>query len=340
MTKMTGLYDLDSVRWAASSAGEKREVRVVHKSSGREIVVPTRTSFYGHWKNKDGGMLAEINRGRTSPFIADDFDYFDVQTPAPIENVLHTVKMMVEANVRASEADDVKFYIGRGESFRVGLSTLWKYKGNRDNQIRPVLMEDVVEYMIKKYSPEIITEYEVDDVITMDSYGKDDTFMLALDKDMYGTGSLFFNFNIPDEGVVDTSGLGSLWLDAKGNVRGTGRMFKLFQTCSGDDSDNYKANCISDIKWGDKSAYNALKDSKNDRELFINAISVFKHLYPVPFQYEGWRGDLIDVDWKYVFQECFTLAHMHRWEDDYVLLDDVFDRLKINPDDVAPYGEE
>ena len=55
-------YDRDSVKYAAASAGEKRSVIVTHKSTGRSIEVDTRTSFYGHWKKKDGGKLAEINK--------------------------------------------------------------------------------------------------------------------------------------------------------------------------------------------------------------------------------------------------------------------------------------
>src|SRR5690606_40936191 len=58
------------------------------------------------------------------------------------------------------------------------------------------------------------------------------------------------------------------------------RMFKMWQCCGLDDSDNYRANCMSDIKWGEISAYKALVDCKNDKELFEAAIGVFKHLYP------------------------------------------------------------
>src|SRR5690554_400991 len=120
---LVGHYDLDSVKYAVASVGENRSVLVTHKSSGRTISVPNRSTFYGHWKKKEGGMLAEINKGRTSPFLWDEFEYEDVQEAQPIENVLHTAKMMVEKAVSESKADKVFFYIGKGDSFRVEYST-------------------------------------------------------------------------------------------------------------------------------------------------------------------------------------------------------------------------
>ena len=35
-----------------------------------------------------------------------------------------------------------------------------------------------------------------------------------------------------------------------GMCEGIGRMFLYYQTCSKDTSDNYSANCFSDLNWG------------------------------------------------------------------------------------------
>lgn len=326
---LVGHYDLDSAKYAVASVGENRTVLITHKPSVRTISVPNRSTFYGHWKKKEGGMLAEINKGRTSPFLWDEFEYEDVQEAQPIENVLHTAKMMVEKAVAESKADKVFFYIGKGDSFRVEYSTLLKYKGNREDMLRPLLLDDVVEYLIKKYKPEIVTHYEVDDVVTMNTWNKPDHFIIGGDKDFYGAGTRFLNLNKPEEGIVDCTGFGSLWLDDKGKVRGTGRLFKLWQVCSQDDSDGYSANCMSKIKWGEKKAFNALHECKNDKEAFKAAARVFQHLYPEPIECEGWRGDKILIDWVYVFNECFNLAHLHRWKDDFVDVREVLDNMGI-----------
>jgi len=52
----TAVIDGDLYKYAVAFVGEKRTVRVVHRKSGRELIVPTRTDFYGHWKKKEGGM--------------------------------------------------------------------------------------------------------------------------------------------------------------------------------------------------------------------------------------------------------------------------------------------
>jgi len=329
--------DLDAHKYRCASVGEERTILVIHKQSGREKTFKTRTEFWGHHKKKSGGWLAEVNKQRLEkgkePFKPEDFEIQDKQEiKEPLANILHTCKLSVESAVKASGADKAVYYIGKGESFRVGKSTLLEYKGNRTGILKPLLLDEVSEYLTRKFGAEVITDLEVDDVVNMNAYRKKGHFQLILDKDGYGAGADMFNFQKPEEGIVKTDCFGKLFIDTSGKspkVCGYGRMFKLWQCCSGDDSDNYYANCKSDIAWGGMSAYNALVNCQNDKELFEAAIGVFKHLYPEPKVVTGWRGDEILIDWKYVMQECFTLCHMLRWEGDEVHLLDVFDKLKI-----------
>lgn len=326
---MIAHFDLDAIKYAAASVGEDRSVLVTHKASGRTIEVPTRSDFYGRKKSRDGGKLAQINEGRTSPFLWDEFEYEDIQRPQPIANVLHSAKLMTERVVKECGASSVQYYIGKGDSFRVELSTILEYKGQRSAGMRPLLLDEVTEYLATKFKAEIITGYEVDDVVVINSYGKKDHFIVGLDKDYYGSGSKFFNFNKPELGILPTTGLGTLQLGAKGKITGFGRKFKLWQICSNDTSDNYAANCASDIKWAGKSAYDALVGCSNDKELFQAATDVFKHLYPEPKVITGWRGDQIEIDWLYVFQECWNMAHLHRKKDDFVNVKEVLDNLGV-----------
>ena len=91
--------------------------------------------------------------------------------------------------------------------------------------------------------------------------------------------------------------------------------------CSGDASDNYKANCFSDTKWGDMSAYKALVDCETDEEALLAVIDVFKNLYPEPKVITGWRGNEILIDWYYVANEMFQMARMMRWVGDVMTFD-------------------
>jgi len=329
MTKQTAVVDLDAHKYAIAFAAEKRSVEVTHKTTKEVWSVANRSEWYGRGKTKDAGILAQINALRDSPYSWDEFEYVDIQKPEPLANILHTAKVNVERVVKASGASKADYFIGKGESFRVGRSTLLKYKGAREASIKPIMLGEVSEYLIKRFSAEVITDIEVDDKITMECWLKPDKFVILEDKDGYGSGVKIYNFNKPEEGIINTNCFGKLWRDSKGKVRGVGRMFKLWQVCSNDTIDHYKANCFSDVKWGDVSAYEALVNSQNDIELMTNALQVFQKLYPEPKVVTGWRGDEIEIDALYVFQEMMDMAHMHRWEDDWVNVREVLDKMRI-----------
>jgi hypothetical protein len=35
------------------------------------------------------------------------------------------------------------------------------------------------------------------------------------------------------------------------------------------------------------------------------------------------------IDWQYVMQEMFNMAHMHRWKDDYINVGKVIEKMGI-----------
>lgn len=328
----TAIVDLDAFKYSIAFAGEKRSVIITHKTTGKVYEVKSRTEWYGRGKAKDKGWLGEINATRDSPFTWDEFDYTDVQNPEPIANILHSAKRNVESVVAASGASKAHYFIGKGQSFRVGLSTLLEYKGTRSDALKPLMLDEVVEYMTKKFKAQVIEGYEVDDVVTMEAWKQPDKFVIVEDKDADGAGTKVYNFNRHEKGIIDTNCFGKLWKDPKGKVRGIGRMFKFFQACYGDPVDVYKANCFSDIKWGEVAAYNALVDSKNDKELIQNSYNVFKLLYPEPKIITGWREDEFEIDACYVFNEMLNLAHMHRWENDFLNVKEIMDKMGVKYD--------
>ena len=331
---MRAVIDLDFVKYAIASVGEERTIQVTHIPSGKKKSFKTRTEFYGHHAKKSGGWLGDVNKERIekdlTPFSVSDFTIEDCQTISePIENILHSAKLMVESNLEKSGATSYTAYSGSGDSFRVEQSTLLKYKGNRENMLRPLQLDEVTRYLNKKFSAEVVTHLEVDDRVTIETYKDKNSFILGCDKDYYSAGTRFFNVNKPDEGIVDCSGFGELWEDSKKKIRGKGRLFKYWQVLSEDSSDHYAANCFSEVKWASKSAYKALKDCKDDTEAFVALRDSFKLLYPEPKIVTGWRGNEIEIDWLYVLQECFNMAHMLRWEGDFVDVKKVMEKLGV-----------
>lgn len=324
---VTAVIDIDFIKYSAAGVGEKRSIIAIHKQSGREHPFANRTEFWGRGKNKDGGWLGELNKKRDIPFTSEEFEILDVQTPEPIENVLHTAKSMFESGIKAIDADKYVSFIGKGDSFRVERSTLLKYKGQRAELLKPLYLDDVSEYLRNKYKPVECTFLEADDACVIEAYGKKDHIVLAVDKDMMGCPIMLYNPNHPEWGIQNCNQFGSLWRDDKGKVRGIGRMFFYFQMCSQDMSDNYAANCFSDLKWGDVSAYNVLKDCKTDKEAFTEIEGIFKLLYPEPKSIVGWRGDEFEIDWEYVASEIWEMARMRRWENDMITFSEARKRV-------------
>lgn len=329
MTKLTSIIDLDYVKYASASVGEKRSIIVTHKSSGREKEFNTRTEFYGRDKAKTGGWLGDLNSKRDSPFAVDEFEIVDQQIAEPIDHVLQIAKTQVEGDLKRLGTNKYKAFLGKGDSFRVELSTLKKYKDNRKDMLRPLHMDAVTEYLERKFKAEIVTDIEADDRCVIEAYNNPNAVIQGLDKDYYSAPVKFFNVNRPDEGIQDCNQFGSLWLDDKGDVRGIGRMHLYWQMASNDTSDNYAANCFSEIKWAGKSAYKSLVEAKTDTEAWEKLKGIFQYLYPEEKTVLGWRNDPINITWDYVLNEMFVMARMLRFEGENLNAYDVMDKLGV-----------
>lgn len=332
-TPTHAILDLDLYKYAAAHAGEKKSIVVTHKTEDWSKTYKTKTDFWGHYKKKAGGDLAEMNKERTSPWLPEEFDIQIIQTPEPIENVLHSAKLLVDGDLHITGAKTYEGYLGKGDSFRVELSTLMKYKGNREGEEappKPLALGAVTEYLHKKYKAEYVEHLEADDMCVIRAFGNPNAFAIIIDKDFWGCPINVYDIGQRDRGIVNCNKLGHLFKDDKGKVRGEGRLHFYFQCLSEDSIDNFKANCFSDVKWASMSAYNALKDCKTDKECWQVLVDCFKVLYPEPKVVIGWRGEPIEIDWLYVLQEMVNMGHMKRKVDEPLLnVKQILDKLGV-----------
>ena len=327
------VIDVDYIKYSVASAGETRTIKAYHPITGDEWECKTRTELWGHYLKKDKGILVEFNKTNGTAYTADELVVVDIQTPEPIQNVYHSAKSMFETALRHLNTNKYVAYVGKGDSFRVERSTILKYKGQRSNSLKPLLLDDVSEYLIKKYKAEVVTHLEVDDRVVIEAYDKDDHAIVGIDKDYAGCHVKWFNPNKYEDGVVDCRKFGELFLNQKGGVKGFGRLFFYHQILSGDSSDNYKANSANpEFEWGDKSSYKLLKDCKTDKEALEAIKKGYQLIYPEPRTIVGWRGDEIEVDWKYCAKENFDLARMLRWENDNVDFYEVLNKFGLLED--------
>lgn len=329
--------DCDYILYAAGFIGESRILKAVHRTSGDEFEFKNRTEMYGRKRSKDGGWIGEQN-ALGKEYTINDFDLYDVQIPGELSHTLANVKSMI---LKASELSGVKkreLFVGKGESFRVDRSTILKYKSGRADALRPLYKEEIIEYMIKYHGAQVIEGIEVDDHITAMAWENPNNIIFGVDKDYYGTHSIVFNPNRPEEGFVDCRKFGELRIEEKVSpttgkksyeVKGYGRIWFYFQWCYGDDVDTYRANSATDKEWGEMSAYNMLKDCKTDAEAIAKVKETYQILYPSPTTVVGWRGSPIQIGWKYMASEIFDMARMRRHKGDNITAEDVFKKYNL-----------
>ena len=330
--------DGDALIYASGFIGERRELKAIHRQSGDEFTFKNRTEMYGKKRSKDGAWLAEINKTKDTPWVIDDFDLYDIQIPAPVEFSLTATKSLILKSTELTGIKERRLFVGKGDSQRVEQSTLVKYKSGREGSLRPLHKDAIVEYMIKHHNAEVVEGIEVDDKITMEAWKDPHNVIYGIDKDYLGTHARVFNPNTPEKGIQDCRTFGDIWVEEivsketgkkRYEVKGYGRKWFYHQWNYGDDSDSYRANCACDTDWGEMSSYNSLKDCKNDLEALIAVKSTYKHLYPEPVLVTGWRGDRIQIDWKYVCSEIFTMARMLRTLDEKITAEEVFTKFGL-----------
>lgn len=364
-------FDYDPLLYTAAPIGETRSIRVVHRQSGDEYEFRNRTSFWGHHNKKAGGWLAEYNAGRSEDKrrTPESFDIFDVQVAGPVEQCVQVLKNQILEVKESLGAKSYYGYTGKGATFREGVAQVLGYKANRLGTIRPLHLDTLKEYLVKNHACQIVTSddpsanIEADDACSIDSYdawkkwkktgNDDDKLWLAfIDKDYWQcTGNLYHTSSKRELSQGETFG-GLYWDATKKEVSGCGRMWLYYQVMNGDDADNYFANSAQPaMKWADKSAYDILKDAKNDKEAWEALVKGYKLLYPSPKSIIGWRGFLdpkdrkilredaedyrIDITWHSMLQENFTLAKMLRWRGDTTNVLEVMDKLGVKHEEIA-----
>lgn len=319
MTKL--VIDYDWIVFKAACIVEKRFITVINKSTNEELRFDTRTDFYGRDRKKSGGWLS-----KQADLTLDDFEIIDDREVEPLKNALQVAKNIINDLCTKFNTYDYYGYVSGEGNFRKDICTLLPYKGQRQTMVAPVYREEIAKYVIKHHNAISTVNCEPDDMLVTDMYlalkDKQELIGCIAEKDYMGCDGNWYNYN--DDELIKVRGFGKLWRNDKGDVKGYGRLWKYFQISWQDSSDNYFANCFSDKKNGQVQVFNRLVDCKNDKEAFLAMKDHFLDLYPEPKIITNWRGDTFKIDWLYVLQEMFLMAHLHRWKDDFVNVRNIY----------------
>jgi len=341
---ITAVIDVDSLAFHVAAACEKASISVTHKEEGWSKAFKTRTEFKGRTKKTITGWLGEQNEQRVEQelpeWTPEDFLIEDVYEVEPIEFALYSMKRKLESVIERCSAvmgtTDHILVMGSGDNHRHSLALPKRYKWNREDSRRPELLTEVRNYLRKK--PKCVdvkgsngTGIEADDYIAALAYKgwkdwkKTGVFSYAAvceDKDQLGNSGLAFNPRKEGDKWIHSEpvcvdGLGSLYKDEKGKVRGDGFAWLMFQSY-GDKTDGYDINDFSDkrLNFGDVARLKTLETCTTPSEYLKAVYEGYKKVLGDTVKYTTWEGDEVEVDVIECIDMIFTCAYMLKSKND------------------------
>lgn len=312
------VFDGDVLCFRIAAACEDRSILATHIASGRTKEFKHRTAL------KD--FIADTK------FNYEDFEVVDVRVAEDISFALQTVKHSIKNTLAVCGTDEYEIYLSGSDNFRDLIPLPSKYKGSREDALRPLLLDDIRAYCKNHHSAVGVYGMEADDMLSIRAYdgvkcGRK-IIQVTNDKDATQCEGWLLN---PDkmETPIYIEGLGRLYRDDKGKVRGEGRKWLYFQWLAGDKVDCYKPSELSGKKFGDVAAFNLLNPCSTDEECIAAVAKQYQNWYPAPLTYTAWDGVEHTKDYIGIAQMYFDAAYMRRWKDDVVDIKSIFNNVGV-----------
>lgn len=184
---MVILIDADSIIYKAGFSNEERYYHIF-------------------FKDKPADPFASVKYMKEVKMIIGDSDemFFEKEVVVgPLENHLHSIKMMIKSIQDACKCYDIQVFLSsKGKTIKHSIAKTYEYKGNRDPEAKPKLYEEMRRYIEKKYNAISYDGYEADDLIYSYAirYEVGNCIIASIDKDLqlipgehynYSTGARF-----------------------------------------------------------------------------------------------------------------------------------------------------
>ncbi|MGL5075069.1 MAG: hypothetical protein ACRDBG_04425 [Waterburya sp.] len=312
--KLALIVDADLIAYRSAAVCEERSIQVKHLKSQRTRNFSTRTEF------------KDFLKAKYFKYLADDYEIVDIQEPQPVSHALSVVKGQLEKFREKFKPDIFHVVLSGSGNFREDLPLPKKYKSNRKDMIKPLLLSECKRYLKDKYQADVVNGCEADDAIIY--YGKEyldlgyDVVISTIDKDSRAYSGLnvwdFTDFESEPELI---NSLGFLKETDQG-VKGSGFMYYCFQMLMGDPTDFYKPFEYFNMKYGEKSIFRYLNDCESESEALCRVIKKYKEFLPDKFSYVDWKGETHkDVDyiyWLSLYHKCVRMKETREDNLDFI----------------------
>ena len=307
MKKKTALLiDADLLVFRSCAVAETRTVEVTHIRTGEKRIFNTRTEFKDSLKAK----------GRK--YIPERYSFVDIQTPEPLANALHTIKLQIKKWKDKFKPNVTRIFLGGKDNFRDSLPLPKQYKGNRADMLIPIHREDAKTYLVEQHGAEVIDGCETDDALIYTGYEYlekgYDVIICSVDKDTNAyMGLKVYDFREDDNEPFLIPDLGYLEIvqkDKAKTVKGLGFLWYCLQCLQGDPTDHYRPFEAAGVSFGAIAAYNLLKDCKTKQEALEVVIQQYKKVYPEPFTFVDWQGierTFYYLDFLQLYHKCVRM---------------------------------
>jgi len=318
------VLDGDEISYQVAAACEQRGIIVTNKTNEAEATFKTRTQL------KDFLSGLEVPEGF--------YDVIDSQIAEPAKNAFATVKAKILNLKEKFKTNNVEIYMSGEGNYRLDLPLPERYKSNRKDTLRPLLLQEIRDYLVQYQGAVIVQGDEADAVLAARMYDGYKTgqniISISVDKDLRITSGTCYN---PDKDeLLKVDGFGALYKDDKGKVRGHGRMFLYHQLLCGDSADGYDPRIIvkaitgATPKFGEVASFKLLSECSNDKEAWQVIYNQYTKWFGTEgFEYTAWNGATYVGMYLDALQMIFDCAYMKRFENDDVCVKSVLKKYGI-----------
>lgn len=328
------ITDCDTAVFRASKYVQEDYVIITRLKSGAKREFKTKTDFYGHWKNKSGGWLAEQNAKRAvagkAPLKVEDFEIEPKVRLLPdigdhIGEGVKNFDMFVGHIKKAKLAPEYLLCIGGKGNYRYDIAETLIYKGNRNE--KPLLFAEIRERILDKYKSKvmIVDGKECDDQLAVFGKENEEKFLATgewdyvlgfIDKDLKMIYSPSINLDRMEEGVTIRTKLecmkhfakqlliGDLSVD---NIAGLPELVEPLRV---------KYGVRKGRGLGATTAENYLNSCETIKKVFERVVEAYRAYYGDDlFEYTNYKGETYQCCWIDRLDEVAQLVFMNYYED-------------------------